>query len=155
MGNVRLHGSDNRTWSSDEWRADLVSLNPWVDESPLFSWISDTATYWYHRTVGYRRKVSKDPDYEARVLILAKKPGCEEHHAGTVVYERSTILRLTWVITTILACVLPIASTILLYTIASMAKRLWTMAIFTVLFSLALIATTRAGMTDIFAATAT
>lgn len=63
--------------------------------------------------------------------------------------------RLTWVITTILACVLPITSTILLYTIASMARRLWTMAIFTVLFSLALIATTRAGMTDIFAATAT
>jgi hypothetical protein len=93
MGNVRLHGSDNRTWSSDEWRADLVSLNPWVDESPLFSWISDTATHWYHRTVGYRRKVSKDPPphYEARLLTLVKKPGCEEHHAGTVVLAKDQL----------------------------------------------------------------
>jgi len=64
MGNVRLHGSDSRTWSSDEWRADLVSLNPWIDESPLFSWISDTATQWYHRTLGYRRKVCKDYNHE-------------------------------------------------------------------------------------------
>jgi hypothetical protein len=36
-----------------------------------------------------------------------------------------------------------------------MAKRLWTMAIFTVLLSLALITTTRAGMAGIIAATAT
>jgi hypothetical protein len=60
MGNVRLYGSDNRTWLSDEWRADLVSLNPWVDESPLFSWISDSLTHWYHRNLGYRTKVSKN-----------------------------------------------------------------------------------------------
>jgi hypothetical protein len=84
-----------------------------------------------------------------RSLVVRK------HHAGTVVYERATILRLTWAISTLLACVLPITATILLYTIASMAKRLWTTAIFTVLLSPALITTTGAGMGGIIAATAT
>jgi hypothetical protein len=83
-----------------------------------------------------------------------KKPGPEEHLSGTVIYSDAIILGLTRTITTILACMLPVASIIILYAVESVKKRLGILVAFTALFSLCLVLMTSAGMADIFAATA-
>jgi hypothetical protein len=45
MGNVYLHGKDNRTWSSEEWQSDLVSLKARAADDYFFEWASDTLTH--------------------------------------------------------------------------------------------------------------
>jgi uncharacterized Tic20 family protein len=83
-----------------------------------------------------------------------KKTSHEEHLSGTVVYGEGNVLHLTRAVATIVACVLPVASIALLYTIQSMSKRIGIMAMFTAIFSFALVLMTNAGLGDIFAATA-
>jgi hypothetical protein len=87
-------------------------------------------------------------------LTLLQKPRAEEHLAGSAVYSEEIILRLTKAVTTIFACMLPVASIIVLYVVQNMTKRLGIITAFTALFSVSLVSMTNAGMADIFAATA-
>ncbi|TVY81624.1 hypothetical protein LSUE1_G004823 [Lachnellula suecica] len=137
MGNVYFHGEDRSTWSNEEWRHDLVSLGVLGADDIFFRWIS--------QILG---KIK--PTIQTNV----QEPRQDEHLAGTLVYGEATILHLTRAVATILACVLPVASIALLYTVQSMSKRIGIIAVFTAMFSFTLVLTITAGMADIFAATA-
>jgi hypothetical protein len=159
MGNVRLNGSDSRTWTNDEWKSDLAALKSWAADDFFFHWMYDTVLDYYHRILGRQIKVSTFQilRFRRNVIITSDhlQEACpEEHLTGTVIYSVGAILRLTRAATTVAACMLPIISIVLLYVIESMTKRLGIIAAFTALFSFALAFMTSAGMADIFAATA-
>ncbi|KKY26963.1 hypothetical protein UCDDS831_g01011 [Diplodia seriata] len=73
---------------------------------------------------------------------------------GLVAYEESTLLRLTYLFSTALASLLPIASIVILYFVHSMKARLGIIALFNVLTSCCLAFFTTAKRTDIFAVAA-
>ncbi|KAH6683326.1 hypothetical protein B0J14DRAFT_556574 [Halenospora varia] len=138
MGNVYLTGEDRSTWSDEEWRSDLLSMRTQAADDMFFHWAYDKLGLWYHQLIGRH----------------VKSVGPEEHLAGVIVYGEEAILHSTRAATTVLACLLPIASIVLLYKIEDMSKRLGIIAAFTASFSFALVFTTNARMVDIFAATA-
>lgn len=78
----------------------------------------------------------------------------EEHLTGTVIYDDDKLRGMTRGISTVLACMLPVLSIIVLYVVQSMSKRLGIISVFTCLFSISLVTMTNAQMADIFAATA-
>jgi len=69
-------------------------------------------------------------------------------------FDDSTIVKTTKIIGTILAAILPVAVMVVLYVANSVAERFGFMALFTALFSSALIFFTSASLSEIFAATA-
>ncbi|KAI9697151.1 MAG: hypothetical protein M1820_007886 [Bogoriella megaspora] len=75
-------------------------------------------------------------------------------HGGLVGFEGSTLSRLTYIVTTALASLLPVASITVLYFINSPKLRLGFIAIFTVLLSISLALFTSAKRAEIFALTA-
>ena len=83
-----------------------------------------------------------------------QKPELDEYAANTVYYSETSILRFTLVVGTILACLLPVASVVLLYLVKDMSTRLGIIAAFTAAFSMALCLVTSARTVDIFTATA-
>lgn len=87
-----------------------------------------------------------------------QKPDNAPFHGETVYYspEKLTrgLRRITAVVSTVLASLLPIASIVVLYLISDMTTRLVVIGIFTAVFSLGLGLLTRGQMAEIFSATA-
>ncbi|KAI9685932.1 MAG: hypothetical protein M1822_004210 [Bathelium mastoideum] len=73
---------------------------------------------------------------------------------GLVGFEESTLSRVTYLITTGLASLIPVASIVVLYFVSSIKLRLGVIAIFTVLLSICLAFFTSAKRAEIFALTA-
>ncbi|CZR56439.1 uncharacterized protein PAC_06327 [Phialocephala subalpina] len=138
MGNIYLHGSDSTTWSNTALRSDLVALKAQASDDMFYRWIYDQVTNRFHRLLGHYFKDSRQ----------------EEELAGTVVYGEAYVRRLTKAVTTVLACMLPILSIVVLYLVQNMSKRLGIVTAFTAIFSTSLVVMTNAEMADIFAATA-
>jgi membrane protein YdbS with pleckstrin-like domain len=87
--------------------------------------------------------------------MKVQMPKDKPHHTNTIHYTNSSILRITRLITIILACLLPVVSIIILYVVTSQPIRLGIVAILVTLFSLSLGLVTSANISDIFAATST
>lgn len=70
------------------------------------------------------------------------------------VYDEKIVIRTADMVGTAVSSLLPVLAVVVLYCIREMLTRLGMVALFTVLFSLALMATTKAKRVEIFAATA-
>ena len=73
---------------------------------------------------------------------------------NTVYYSDSGIEKITKLLTTVLACLLPIAAVVILYFVESMPQRLGIIGGLAAVFSMTLSLMTGARVADIFAATA-
>ncbi|CAG8977261.1 hypothetical protein HYALB_00009358 [Hymenoscyphus albidus] len=73
---------------------------------------------------------------------------------GIYKYDEEAVIRLANVIGMAVSALLPVLAVVVLYFVHDMLKRLAMVAMFTVIFSLALMATTKARRIEIFAATA-
>ncbi|KAH7324039.1 hypothetical protein BKA65DRAFT_406916, partial [Rhexocercosporidium sp. MPI-PUGE-AT-0058] len=136
MGYVHLLGSDSDIWSKAEV-LDMVTLQAPTADNLFTTWISESAIPAFHRLLG-----------------RFWRPESDEHLRNTVLYGDSSLIRLTKLFTTVLACLLPIISIVILYIVDSMSKRLGIIGALTAAFSLCMGLVTSASMADIFAATA-
>ncbi|KAM0798017.1 hypothetical protein BDR22DRAFT_823820 [Usnea florida] len=136
MGDVYLLGRDSDIWSKPD-TSDLIALNARTAEDAFTTWVADRAVHWWHRSIG-------------RFL----RPAVPEYSANTVSYSSAGLLRLTSIISVILASLLPTAAIIVLYYINSDLLRLIMIGIFTAVFTTTLALVTNARTVDIFTATA-
>lgn len=139
MGNVMLLGPDSDIWLQED--PDHIALKLPKAEDPLYRWISGSAVQKYHQLFGHYFRKSESA-HGAR------------HHMNLVGYSDESIARLTRFISTIFACLLPAISVVILYFVDSLPKRLATLALLALGFSLSLLHFTNAAGGDIFVATA-
>ncbi|EUC43052.1 hypothetical protein COCMIDRAFT_101848 [Bipolaris oryzae ATCC 44560] len=139
MGSMALTGDDATIWGSAKYRdtqkPDLITLCPREKKDAFSAWAAEST------------------------IINLFRCGCTRFMKpsrvhGVVGYEDSTIYRVTYWITSIIASLIPIASIVVLYCVHSMPARLGIIAGFNVLVSICLMALTGARRADIFAITA-
>jgi hypothetical protein len=139
MGPLVLSGNDAEVWGSMEdrksYQPDLVALCPRATKDPFSRWAA-----------------------ESTILNLFRC-GCARFMKpsrvhGVVGYEDSTIYRITYWITSILASLIPIVSISVLYCVHSMPARLAIIAAFNVLVSVCLMGFANAKRAEVFAVTA-
>jgi hypothetical protein len=139
LGPLALTGDDAGVWGSVEYRKshqpDLVTLCPRTKMDPFSKWAADS-TILNLFNCGCARFI---------------KPS-RVH--GVVGYEDSTIYRVTYWITSVMASLLPIASIAVLYCVHSMPMRLVVIAVFNVLVTLCLVGFADARRAEVFAVTA-
>jgi len=128
MGEQFLTGLDRNAWQD---KGDLVCLKLTGNEDPLAKWVTHKLMVWVHFCIG-------------RWIYTDK----------IVQYSEDWALRLLSLISTVLASVLPVAATVVLYFFQSTYQRLGIIAGFTAVFSFLLSVITNASRSDIFAATA-
>ncbi|KAH9215913.1 hypothetical protein DL95DRAFT_499395 [Leptodontidium sp. 2 PMI_412] len=137
MGYVHLLGSDSDIWSKGDV-LDMIALQAPTADDLFTTWISESAIPAFHRLLGK----------------FCFQPESDEHLGNTVLYKDMSLVRITKLFTTVLACLLPIISIVILYVVDSMSKRLGIVGALTAAFSLCMGLVTSASMADIFAATA-
>jgi hypothetical protein len=139
MGPLALEGPDANIWGAvtdrEAHAPDLVSLCPRTKEDPFSMWAAENTIFNLVRC-GCARFMKPSRTH------------------GVVGYKDSTIYRITYWITSILASLIPIASIVVLYCVHSMTARLATIAAFNVLVAVCLIGLAGAKRTDVFAVTA-
>ncbi|KAF2123919.1 hypothetical protein P153DRAFT_303310 [Dothidotthia symphoricarpi CBS 119687] len=137
MGTLVLEGEDSTIWGSMHNRTshkpDLIALHPRAKKDPFSMWAAKTAI--------------------SNLFCLARclKPSAVH---GTIGYDDSTIYRITYWITSILASLIPIASIVVLYCVQSMPAKLGIIAAFNVLVSVCLMGFANAKRVEVFAITA-
>ena len=131
-GNYTLEGLDRSAWDANE---DLLVTTP--DQ------LSDSFT---------RHVVSRLVEFYHQVFGSRHKPTDVEN--GIWKYEEKVVLRAADIIGTLISSLLPIVAVVVLYCVKDMLVRLGMVALFTVLFSLALVLVTKAKRVEVFAATA-
>ncbi|KAM7215471.1 hypothetical protein V8F06_009137 [Rhypophila decipiens] len=135
MGNIWFTGVDKDVWSPEpDSKHDLVCVD---DTGP---WITQYLVLLYHDILG-RHVHRSDPE---RV----------PHLRNSVSYDNSTISRMAKVFTTVAGALFPVVSIVILYAIDDTKKRLGVLAVVTVLFSLCMSLGTRAGVAEVFGASA-
>ena len=139
MGPFGLTGVDADIWGSvhypKKYEADIVTLLPRKKADMFTKLIID-------------KGVDKFFDYGMGRFM---KPSPTH---GLIGLEDNNLFRLTYLVTTTLASLLPVASIVILYFIHSMKLRLGIIAIFTVLLSFSLAFFTSAKRAEVFALTA-
>ena len=142
MGNreISLMGDDKAVWDSkgpDEQNqpSDLFVLRPRPERDPFSTTMIERFLPWLYRRIFHRRHQ-------------------EDLEKAQITIEDNRLLRVTGMITTIVASLLPIGSIALLYCVKTMKARLALLALFTVVFAAALSCFSTARRTDIFAVTA-
>lgn len=138
MGPFALDGVDAEVWGTIKkpkgYESDIIALLPRPKEDMFSNLIMGKGMEkWFKWRLDRFRKPSVN---------------------GLIEYEESTLLRLTSLVSTALASLLPIASIVVLYSVHSMKARLGIIAAFNVLISLCLAIFTTAKRTDIFAVVA-
>ncbi|KAL9083394.1 MAG: hypothetical protein Q9165_008544 [Trypethelium subeluteriae] len=139
MGPFSLLGTDSEVWGSVHspkgHEADIITLLPRKKADMFTKLLIEKGTQKFFEC-GLGRFLKPSPVH------------------GLVGYEESTLFRLTYLMTTALASLLPIASITVLYFVSSMKMRLAIIAIFTLFLSFSLAFFTSAKRTEIFALTA-
>jgi hypothetical protein len=134
---VPFYGRDSLVWGSNRdpkgHSPDLITLCPRPKEDAFSGWMVDKMITRFF-------------------CCLMFKKASEKH--GVVGYDDSTVFRVTYWITSILASLIPIASIMVLYCIRSIPARLGAIAAFNVFMSVCLIAFTNAKRAEVFAITA-
>ena len=139
MGNFPILDLDQKAWDPPHV-PDLITVQTPEQRGLFTNWLMERFIPCYHNAVGKRFKRPIRPTLGADGKISD--------------YSDRTILIVLNVLGTVVASVLPISSTVLLYYVASMPARLGIIAGFMAVFSLCLALATRVRRTDIFAATA-
>jgi hypothetical protein len=138
MGSQIFDGSDALIWGTklerDDRAVDLVTLLPSRKQDSFSEVFSDMIMKTFFAYRGHR----------------FRKP----HKVnGMIFYKKNAILRITLWITSVLASLLPIASIVVLYRVASTPARLGIIAMFNLLVSMSLATFTTASRSEIFAVT--
>ncbi|TVY84391.1 hypothetical protein LSUE1_G001840 [Lachnellula suecica] len=133
MGNFPLRGIDRHAWSAT-YDDDLIALQRRESADVFSKWFAKTVVPKFHTLIGHR--------------ITTPLPTTE-----ITMYKDTHLLRILQVIGTVLACLFPITSIVILYLVSSMAARLGILVFFTALFALSLALVTGAKRVEIFAAT--
>jgi ABC-type multidrug transport system fused ATPase/permease subunit len=141
FGNLALIGADSETWGRLHQpinsHADLLTLNSTGCEDIFSRWFSRTFIFWFHHTFRHRPRNSGDLE------------------SGIMSYSSRTIERYTSFVTTIVASLLPISSTAVLFCVPSMKLRLGLIVFFTLIFAVCVSSFTSAKRGEIFVATST
>lgn len=140
MGNVFLEGSDRHIWTDESLKDDLIALAGAAEVESFTNPFTLWATRIFHRLIGKRIFKSGANDSVLR---------------NTIRYTNTGTFRAFRTISTIVACLLPVASIAVLNAIQSMPGRIGAIAGFTAVFSLCLSMITSATVKDIFVATTT
>ena len=134
-----LIGDDKDCWGSvkdpEKHTKDLIVLRPRQNLDPFSEWFTGSFIRSFHKRIGHRW-MTADSIY------------------GIQGYRDSGLLRVTRLLTTVVASVLPVVAIVVLYNVTSMAARLAIVAAFTITLSICLFGFTGARGGDIFAATA-
>ncbi|KAI1123865.1 hypothetical protein F5Y10DRAFT_280637 [Nemania abortiva] len=142
MGRVSILSWDRRTWDACD-EADLITFEDSTMDR-FTSMVTYTIVDLYHSLIG--RHI-----HAARKKILPLHYPDQRH---TVTYSHRSIARFTKAFTVLIACSLPIAAIVILYSVDNMITRLGITAILTGLFSISMSLLTMASLQEIFAATA-
>ncbi len=160
MGNIYLLGPDSDIWSNPDV-SDLIALSARHSDDPFTTWVTDTVIHWWHRLIGkyFRVRllallVHNLPAHSSAHNRVIQQPDTTPWSANTVSYSQAGLTRLTSLIGTLLASLLPVASIIVLYSISSNLVRLIVIGLFTAGFSISLKLVTNAKLVDVFTATA-
>lgn len=139
MGTLALRGLDATIWGSkherDSHKQDLVTLKPRAKKDAFSVWAAESTIFNLIRC-GCSRFMKRSRIH------------------GSIGYEDSTIYRITYWLTGILASLIPISSIAVLYQVQSTSARLGIIAAFNVLLSTCLMGLTRAKRAEIFAISA-
>jgi hypothetical protein len=139
-GNLSLIGEDRKAWGYTDDSltpaSDLIAVNRNNATDPFSLWVLRRALQWFHERLWHPLRRRQDEE------------------RGMVTYEDESVIRWTAWISTAVSSLLPVVSTIVLYCISDIKWRLGFTAIFTFMFSLALMAFTKATSVEIFTATA-
>ncbi|PVH93718.1 hypothetical protein DM02DRAFT_721607 [Periconia macrospinosa] len=134
-----LCGSDARIWGSAAQKThhspDLITLRPRPKEDPFSNFAAE-------KTIDFLFKCGLDRFMKPSPIH------------GVIGYEDTSIFKMTYWITSIVASLVPVLSIVVLYVVHSMKARLGIIACFSVLCSICLIGFTNAKRSEIFAVTA-
>jgi hypothetical protein len=162
MGNVYLLGPDSDIWEDARYSCDLFALKRREDHSPISRALGGCVVRWWHHCIGRRFRVRfiLFRFLHSTIAVCCadyppQKPDNTPLHANTVHYSQDTLLYLGTLLGTICASVLPVMSTVVLYSVESMRWRLGIVGLFTALFAAALGVFTNGRVIEIFSATAT
>jgi hypothetical protein len=133
LGNCALGGLDRNVWKDGK---DLLVVKPDVIAADSFS------------------RLLRNPLIALCRILPSGCCGPADIENNIRVYDEKIVIRAADMIGTAISSSLPVLAVAVLYCIQSMLTRLGIVALFTVLFSLALMATTKAKRIEIFAATA-
>lgn len=140
MGQLALEGFDANIWGSVldrlDHKPDLVALRPRAREDPFSKWLNENAITALFRWGYTRKKMEASPKH------------------GMVGYEDTTVYRITYWFTNILASLLLVASIAILYAVESIPARLGIIAVFNVVVSICLMGLVDAKRAEVFAITA-
>ncbi|KAF2099869.1 hypothetical protein NA57DRAFT_75374 [Rhizodiscina lignyota] len=154
MGSFPLLGLDKKAWEA-EHESDLVALNARKASDRLTRWFTDTVIPRFHVLLGERLKV-RVLHYmygRARITKNGQHPVVADFGNGIYKYEESTLQTTVYIITTVIASLLPLCSVVVLFLIDGDALRMGVIVILSACFSIALILTTNARQIEVFAAT--
>ncbi|KAF3040788.1 hypothetical protein E8E11_001906 [Didymella keratinophila] len=139
MGPRAMVGEDSLTWGLKSQnisaKPDLVALKPRAKKDAFSVWAAESTIFNIFKCGCYR---FMNPS--------------QVH--GAIGYEDTTIYRITYWFTSILASLIPIASIVILYRVQSMPARLGVIAAFNVLVSVCLMGFASAKRSEVFAITA-
>ena len=136
-----LMGSDADTWGDpslpNERGVDLLVLRPRPTEDMFTTFFADTCMRYLYQNIW------------CPFMLACFHKKCQ----GAIIRE-TILLRFTSLCTTAMASLLPVASIAVLYAVHAMTSRLFLVAGFTLLFSVAVSILTTATKSEVFAATA-
>ncbi|KAH8722341.1 hypothetical protein GQ44DRAFT_741716 [Phaeosphaeriaceae sp. PMI808] len=139
MGTLPLEGDDSTVWGTKRYRTehkpDLIVLKPRAKKDAFSVWAAESTIFNLFKC-GCSRFMKPSPIH------------------GTVGYEDSTIYRITYWFTNILASLIPILSIVVLYQVQSMSARLGIIAAFNILVSICLMSFANAKRAEVFAISA-
>jgi hypothetical protein len=139
MGRLPFVGDDATTWGTKLYRTshkpDLITLKPRAKEDAFSVWAAESTIFNLARCGCFK----------------FMKPSAVH---GSIGYEDSTIYRITYWFTSILASTIPIASIVVLYQVRSMSARLGIIAAFNVLLAVCLMGFADAKRAEVFAISA-
>ncbi|KAF1917581.1 hypothetical protein BDU57DRAFT_493695 [Ampelomyces quisqualis] len=133
MGPNEMKGLDADSWGDCDagtYLQDLVGIHPSRKEDLFSRIVAEKGIYLFRFGLGHFTKGNK--------------------HFGKRVYYDSTVLKMTFCLTSTIAAMLPVASILILYHLHSVKAQLWTIAGFNVLISICPTFITDAKRTDVF-----
>jgi hypothetical protein len=176
MGNFPILGPDHDSWSTENGD-DLLMVQRRESSDPFSRWLINSFIPWFHKLIGKRFKVrlslsllflslpqvssllsshlsSLNP-FLAVINNSLQKPIPSDFSSEIVYYAEAPLHSTINIFVTVLACLIPISSILVLYFVSNLLDRLAITVGFTGLFAFCLALTTRARRVEIFAATST
>lgn len=135
MGFVQLIGPDQDLWKSTAPQ-ELLALDRSGCDDLLSSWMTNSATTWFHWAAGRYLKEGKFEAPKQRQTNIMQKSKSAEFMNNAVYYSQKNVSRLTSIIVVSLSSILPLVSILVLSKVHKLSTRLWIIAGCTVIFSL-------------------